>query len=147
VAPTVAWALGVRGAQDRPPTEQLLASVRDRHLLPVLDNFEQIAAAAPPVARFLAACPRLTIAVTSRALLRVSGEHDYPAPPLALSVPIASVETVEPEAVRLFAERARAADPAFRLTAEYTPDVVLVANRCSVDEPARRFVDGTPTGS
>jgi predicted ATPase len=146
-APTVAWALGVRGAQDRPPVERLLASLRDRHLLLVLDNFEQVAAAAPLVAQLLAACPRLTIAVTSRALLHVSGEHDYPVPPPALSAPIASAKMAEPEAVRLFVERACAADPAFHLTAECAPAVVLGANQRSVDEPARGFVDGTPTGS
>ena len=73
VLPAIAQALGVREAGDRPLADQLVALLRERELLLVLDNLEQVLAAAPRVAALLAACPRLTILATSRAPLRVSG--------------------------------------------------------------------------
>jgi predicted ATPase len=57
-----------------------------RALLLILDNFEQLLPAAALVADWLAAAPRLKILVTSRAVLRLSGEHDVPVPPLSLPV-------------------------------------------------------------
>jgi predicted ATPase/DNA-binding CsgD family transcriptional regulator len=130
VAPTMASALGLRGAGDRPFAECLVEAMRDRHLLLVLDNFEQVAAAAPLVAHLLAACPQLTIATTSRVLLCVSGEHAYPVPPLALpDQAVAPANTAGVPAVRLFVERAHAADPAFRLTPENASDVAAICRR------------------
>lgn len=73
-----------------------------RSLLLVLDNLEQLVPNVLPVAALLASAPRLRVLVTSRAPLRLSGEHEYPIPPLP-----------ENEAVQLFAARARAADPSF----------------------------------
>jgi predicted ATPase/DNA-binding CsgD family transcriptional regulator len=124
VAPTMASALGLRRTGDRPFAERLVEAMRDRHLLLVLDNLEQVAAAAPLLVYLLAACPRLTIITTSRVLLHVSGEHDYPVPPLALPGPAEPADTAE--AVRLFVERARAADPAFSLTPETAADVAAI---------------------
>ena len=66
VAPTIAQALGVREASDRSSLQGLAAALRDRRLLLVLDNFEQVLAAAPFVAELLAACPGLKVLVTSR---------------------------------------------------------------------------------
>ena len=77
----------------------------DKRLLLLLDNFEQVIAAAREVAELLASCPNLRVLVTSRELLRIGGEQAYPVPPLA-----------PPEGVELFTARARAADPAFTLT-------------------------------
>jgi predicted ATPase/DNA-binding CsgD family transcriptional regulator len=127
VAPTMASALGLRGAGDRPFAERLVEAMRERHLLLVLDNFEQVAAAAPLLVYLLAACPRLTIITTSRVLLHVSGEHDYPVPPMALPGPAEPADTAE--AVRLFVERACAADPAFSLTPENAADVAAICRR------------------
>ncbi len=130
VADTVRQALGVPEHADRTPVQALAGALRDQQLLLLLDNFEQVVAAAPFVSELLAACPQVKVLITSRALLRVSGEHDYPVPPLALpeaAAPPAAVQ--EAEAVRLFVERARAADPAFALTAGNAAAIGAICRR------------------
>ena len=132
VAPTVGQALGMRGAGDRPLGERLRASLRGTRLLLVLDNFEHLLPAAPAVAELLAACPGLTVLVTSRAVLHLAGEHDVPVPPLALPRPADArvVERVGAEAaVRLFVARARAARPDFALTEANAPAVAAICRR------------------
>src|SRR5262249_10803760 len=74
----------------------LAEHVAERELLLLLDNFEQVVEAAHELSKLLEACPNLTLLVTSRELLRVAGEVDYPVPSLA-----------EAEAVELFCERSR----------------------------------------
>ena len=111
VGPTIARALELGEPGGRPIVDVLAAALRDRRLLLVLDNFEQVVDAAPLLAELLSACPALTMLVTSRALLRISGEQDYPVLPLDVSGPSDDGDT--PAAVQLFVERARAADPAF----------------------------------
>src|SRR5215212_7834618 len=69
VAPAIARALGVREVRDESVIERLTAVLRDKHLLLVLDNFEQVVAAAPLVAGLLPSCPMLTVLVTSRVRL------------------------------------------------------------------------------
>jgi predicted ATPase len=94
-----------------------------------------VLAAAPLVSELLAACPGLAVLATSRARLRVSGEHVVHVAPLPLPQegdgPAAAAAS---EAVRLFAERARAADPGFALDGASAP---LVAEVC-------RRLDGLP---
>ncbi len=118
VLPTVAAVLGVRPADDQPLIDVLAMALRDRRLLLILDNVEQVVEAAPSLAELLAVCPRLTALVTSRVVLRVSGEHAFPVPPFALpeagECSVTQLEGVE--AVRLFVARARAARPDFALT-------------------------------
>jgi predicted ATPase len=80
---TIARTLGVRQAGGRPPLECLKEHLRDKRVLLVLDNFEQVLVAAPVVADLLAHCPQLTVMVTSRAVLRLRGEREFPVPPLA----------------------------------------------------------------
>ncbi len=75
VRPTIASTLGI-------PEEALLEELRDRELLLLLDNFEQLLDAAPLVTELLHAAPRLRVLATSRAPLRVYGEHEFPVPPL-----------------------------------------------------------------
>ena len=121
VLPTVAQALGVREAGDRPLVERLGGLLGERRLLVVLDNLEHLVDAAPHLVELLVACPGLTVLATSRVVLRLSGEQVYPLGPLALpqtTRPLAPTEAVEREAVALFVQRAHAADPGFTLTAE-----------------------------
>jgi predicted ATPase len=114
----------------------LKAYLRARRLLLVLDNFEQVTGAAPLVADLLSAATGVVALVTSRTVLRLSGEHEFPVPPL--SVPrggardAASVRRYP--SVRLFLERARAASADFELTS---------ANAGAVAEICRRL-DGLP---
>ena len=136
VLPTIAYAVGVRDPGDRLLTDQMAVLLGDRAALLVLDNFEQVVTAAPVVAELLARCPWLKVLVTSRARLRVSGEHAFPVPPLMLPDPVGEAEIgpVRAEAVQLFVARAQEADPAFTLSA---------ANAAAVAETCRRL-DGLP---
>src|SRR5262249_11345778 len=99
----------------------LQAHLKERQLLLVLDNFEQVLAAAPRVAELLTACPGLKVLVTSRTRLRLRWEHTLPLLPLAGPDPerpttVQALEAVPARA--LFVERAQASDPDFRLTPE-----------------------------
>ena len=137
VLAAVARALGVREEGDRPLADRVAAVLRPRQLLLVLDNCEHVLAAAADVAALLAACPALQVLATSRAPLRLAGEHVYPVPPLALPDPAAAPSPTALagiEAIALFAQRARAADPAFALTD---------GNAAAVAEVCRRL-DGLP---
>src|SRR6266567_3098388 len=84
VAPVIAQVLGLKEANEQPVLDLLKASLQDKRLLLLLDNFEQVLAAAPRLADLLADCPHLNILVTSRAVLHIRGEHEFPVPPLAL---------------------------------------------------------------
>ncbi len=129
VPAAIAGALGVREAGDRPLSERLAAFLMHRTALLVLDNFEHLTAAAPFLADLLAACPGLTLLVTSRVVLGLSGEHRFPLPPLALPDPgrIRAAEDVAgAAAVRLFCARAQAAQPDFALTDDTAADVAAI---------------------
>jgi len=128
---TVAGALAVREG-DQPLIARLHNALRQRKLLLILDNFEQVLAAASDVAALLGACPGLTILATSRVALNVSGEQRFPVPPLAVPtlVPGPSLtDLAEAEAVRLFCARARAVLPDFTLTADNAATVAAVCVR------------------
>ena len=132
VASAIGQAVGVREAGTEPLPDRLKAVLRDgRHLL-VLDNFEHVVEAAPLVADLLAACPGLTVLVTSRVRLRVSGEHEYAVPPLTLAATdeTPSLDAVAAAAaVRLFVARAQAVRADFALTAENAPTVAAICRR------------------
>jgi predicted ATPase/class 3 adenylate cyclase len=132
VASSVAMALGVRERPDRDLETGIKEHLRDRELLLVLDNFEQVVSATPLVADLLAGSPRLRIIVTSRAVLHLAGEQTYEVPPLDLPhpeklPPLAELGAVE--AVALFIERARAVDPAFSLTDRNAPAITSICRR------------------
>lgn len=132
VLPTVAAALGVSEAVPGAELERLAVALEGRKLLLVLDNLEQVLAAAPLLADLLLACPALTVLATSRASLRVSEEHEFRVRPLALPN---VTETIRPEemerspAVALFAFRAQASDPEFALNAMNSQDVAAICAR------------------
>lgn len=90
LAPTIAKSLALGEGGGQPLRERLHAFLRERELLLVLDNCEQIAELAGPVVELLAAAPRLTLLCTSRALLRLTGEWEFAVPPLG--VPAAADE-------------------------------------------------------
>ena len=96
----------------------------------VMDNFEQVLAAATLVADLIRACPGLKVIASSRGPLRISGEQEMPVPPLALPDPGAPAERVSQyEAVRLFIERAVAVKPGFAVTNENAPAVAEICAR------------------
>ena len=115
----------------RPLLENITDYLRDKNLLLVLDNFEQLITAAPIVDDLLKTSPQLKILVSSRIPLNLRGEHEYPVPPLDL--PPAGDPSVEDladsEAVQFFLERARAAKPNFQLTNENTSTVAEICRR------------------
>jgi predicted ATPase/DNA-binding CsgD family transcriptional regulator len=116
----------------RPLAERLLGFLRPRHQLLVLDNFEHLLDAAPLLADLLAACSRLTILVTSRAKLRLSGEHDFPVLPLALPAATGRptlADVMFAPSVRLFILRAKATDPTFALTDANAATVAAICAR------------------
>jgi predicted ATPase/DNA-binding CsgD family transcriptional regulator len=130
VAATVATALGVRESGDRPLADRLIDALRERHLLLVLDNFERVVEAATLVGDLLAACPRLTILVTSREPLRLAAERVVAVPPLPLPDPALPAEDLAAsEAVRLFVERAQAVRADFALTDANAPAVAEIVRR------------------
>jgi non-specific serine/threonine protein kinase len=131
-APTVAQELGVREAGDEPIGRRLEAFLREKRLLLVLDNFEQVVEAAPLVAALLAACPHLTVLVTSRVRLRLSGEREHAVPPLGLESQDgcgSPDEVTASEAVRLFVARARAVREDFALSTEDASTVAAICRR------------------
>ena len=132
VLPAVARALGVRDEGDRPPAERLREALRTRELLLVLDNLEQVAAAGPALAGLLDACPAVALLLTSRAPLRVRGEHVLPVPPLPvpdLARLPAAAELARNDAVRLILQRAQGDDPDFDLSAANAPAVAEICVR------------------
>src|SRR6266566_4734312 len=132
VVPAVARALGVSQTGDDSLDERLLAYLRPRQVLLVLDNVEQLVAAAPLAAQTLELAPRLKLLVTSRETLRVRDEQIVLVPPLALPDPAHLPDLdhlVEIPAVALFVERAREARPDFALTSENADTIVEICQR------------------
>lgn len=120
-----------------PPLELLKKLFEDRRALLVLDNFEQVVGAGSAIAELSVACPQLKILVTSREVLRLSIEHEYRVPMLALP-DMSNVQRLYAEliahvsrssAVQLFLHRAQAIDRNFALTAENAPAVAEICSR------------------
>jgi predicted ATPase/class 3 adenylate cyclase len=132
VASGIARTLGIQEQAGQVLLDSLRESLQDTQMLLVLDNFEQVVAAAPLVAELLAACPRLKCLVTSRVVLRLSGEHECPVPPLELPDPrhLPPVEALSQyAAVALFIQRALAAKPDFRVDNANAPAVAEICVR------------------
>jgi predicted ATPase/tRNA A-37 threonylcarbamoyl transferase component Bud32 len=128
---TIAAALELKEVAGTPIEEVVLAFLRPRKQLLVLDNFEHVLPAAPVIARLLRAAPSLSVLVTSRSLLRLSGEHDLPVPGMGVSTleATSAKEALQNDAVRLFAERAQALSPSFEVTDDNAADVLALCQR------------------
>jgi predicted ATPase/class 3 adenylate cyclase len=132
VPSVVARALAVPEAAGRSILEVVRERLRDKELLLVVDNVEQVMEAAPLLEELLTAAPRLKVLVTSRVVLGLRGEQAYAVPPLDLPDPrrLPDLQTLgELEAVRLFTERARTVRPAFQLTDENARAVAEITAR------------------
>jgi predicted ATPase/DNA-binding SARP family transcriptional activator len=129
LGPSLAHALGI--AEGTSPEDALVHHLRDRSILLLLDNLEQLSGKTALIGRLLGAAARLLVLATSRSPLRLAGEHEYPVPPLAVphAGDAAFEELVDNDAVRLFAARARAVDPAFELNDENVEAVRHVCER------------------
>ena len=120
VLAAIARAIGLSDAGDQSLLDELNRRLREQRSLLLLDNFEQVTAAAPMMAQLLHGCPRLKLLVTSREALRVRAEHLFAVPPLSLPSAARRQASAEQlarcEAIQLFVERAQAIRPDFRLT-------------------------------
>ncbi|MBI3241513.1 MAG: hypothetical protein HYZ49_04380 [Chloroflexi bacterium] len=129
VMPTVAQSLGLWQSGEAAPLERLKLHLFGQQLL-VLDNFEQVLAAAPHLAELLIACPELKVLVTSRSLLRLTGEHEFAVPPLpipTLNSPISNLQSFP--SVQLFLTRALALKPDLRLDDANAPAIAEICAR------------------
>jgi len=132
VLPTIAQAEGLQGTNTLSPVALLQKVLRKKQHLLVLDNFEQVIAAAPSLVNLLAACPHLKMLVTSREVLRVRGEHEFVVQPLALPDPKHQPKDeaiAHYGAVALFLERAREVRPTLHLTALTAPLITEICRR------------------
>jgi predicted ATPase/class 3 adenylate cyclase len=132
VGPAIAGALAVVDEGLRPIIDAVAERIATERILLVLDNFEQVASAAPLVGGLLARCPRLAVLVTSRGVLHLAGEHEYPVG----SLPLPDAErAADPaalatnETVALFVARAQAVRPDFELNAANAAAVVGICTR------------------
>jgi predicted ATPase/class 3 adenylate cyclase/Tfp pilus assembly protein PilF len=132
VTSAIAQNLGVRETGRQPLLESLKHYLREKRMLLVLDNFEQVMPAATILADLLATVPGLTLMVTSRTILRVSGEHDFPVQPMSvpdlLQLPLPD-QLHQFEAVELFLQRAVALKPDFALGEENARAVAEICVR------------------
>ena len=137
VTATIATAIGTQVENRQSALDAVSEALADDQVLLVLDNLEQVVESGPELAVLLDRCPCLHLLITSRHVIRLRGEHEYPLAPLAVPETV-SVDTVDDlrtePAVALFVEHASAAKPTFRLDA---------TNAGAVAELCRRL-DGLP---
>ncbi len=131
VVASIAAALGLREDSSSSLIERLKNALRDRHRLLVLDNFEQVIAAAPLVVELLSAAPQVRVIVSSRAPLRVRGERELPLAPLGLpgSQPGSQQDEAIADSMSLFVQAASAVDPNFELNEENQATIAEICIR------------------
>lgn len=115
------------------PASALANWIADKDLLLILDNFEQLLDASGVVADLLEHCERSKVVVTSRAVLRIRGEHECPIPPMTLPRDVEG-RIARADAVTLFIQRAKEVRPGLTLEG---PDLAVVTEIC-------RRLDGLP---
>src|SRR6266581_3104412 len=134
---SIIQALGMKSSPSLPPLQSLITYLRNKQLLLVLDNFEQIGEATGVVDDLLAAVPGLKVLVTSRSVLHLYGEHEFSVPPLDVpdpSIALDATELLHFSSIQLFIERAQAVLPDFALT---NRNAAVIAQICA-------RVDGLP---
>ena len=132
VLPTIARAFDITDGSDDQLLDHLVSRLRQMRLLLILDSVEQVADAAPLISELLNACSGLRVLATSRLVLRLTGEYDVPILPLTLPVAperASIAEIAAAPAVRLFVERAQAADPRLTLSTENAATIVEICRR------------------
>src|SRR5215469_6548028 len=132
VFPAIAQTLGLRETGTRSLLEELQSALAEKSLLLLLDNFEQVLAASPPLADLVAACPHLQLLVTSRKVLRLYGEQEFVVSPLPLPdlnhLPTHDMLS-QFAALTLFVQRAKAITPQFEMTATNAHSIAEVCVR------------------
>lgn len=137
VPQSIMQALHIKSTPSSPALQSLTTYLQNKQLLLLLDNFEQVAEAAPAVGELLAAAPNLKVLVTSRAVLRLYGETEFDVPPLDVPEASAALDMAQLEqygAVQLFTERARAFMPNITQIPENAASIAQICSR----------VDGLP---
>ncbi len=132
VPTAIAQTLGVQQAGGKSLLDSLRDYLRDKQILLLLDNFEQVISAAPLVADLLETSPHAKLLVTSRAALHIYGEYEFSVLPLALPDPkrLPPLEDLtRVEAIRLFIERVRAVKSDFAVTPDNAPAIVEICRR------------------
>ena len=138
VVTTIASALGLPQSRRTPAEDQVADWLADRRVLVLLDNFEQVVAAAPLPSRLLERSQGTRCLVTSREALAVRGEYEVPVPPLPvpdvaqlqeMATPPVMRALAQYPSVRLFCDRAGAVDPAFELNAANALDIASACRR------------------
>jgi predicted ATPase len=115
---SIAQSIGLQDSRGRPLLEHLSRYVADGKVLLVLGNFEHLLSAGSSSAQLLDASTFLRVVVTSRSPLHLSGEQEFPVPPLAvprLGSHLSTAAVAGCEAAQLFAERAAASVPGFAI--------------------------------
>jgi predicted ATPase/class 3 adenylate cyclase len=132
VLPQIAAVLKIRAGAEKSIEQILQEELHNKQLLLVLDNFEQVVRAAPRIAALLGAAPTIKMLVSSREVLRLRGEHDYPVPPMGLPE-IKRRQTAavlaQYEAIALFIQHAQAANPAFVLDEDNAATIAEICAR------------------
>src|SRR6266446_5113999 len=132
MVPTIAQTLEVKGVAHQALLDLVNAFLREKQVLLLLDNFEQVVSAGVQVTALLAACPQLKVLVTSREVLHLRGEQEFAVPPLTLPDPKRLPDLLalsQYEAVALFIQRAQAARSEFQVTNANAPAVAEICVR------------------
>ena len=132
VPDAIASALGMRDVRNQDTMTSLAGFLLEKQLLLILDNFEHLLEGATLLTQLLEFAPELRILVTSRAILRVRGEQDFPVPPLSSPAPGDENDLealTQYESVQLFIDRARFAKPDFAVTDDNAPAVAEICHR------------------
>jgi predicted ATPase/DNA-binding CsgD family transcriptional regulator/Tfp pilus assembly protein PilF len=129
VAHTVAQVLSIKDSSTTSIVTMLTAALQGKRILLVLDNFEHLLTAASLVSDLLAKSPQLTILITSREVLRLYGEQEFPVPPLQLpdlKSGLSAAALAFFEAIELFTQRARTVQPTFTLSDDNAASVAMI---------------------